>query len=177
MRPTRHKSLQPGLPSEPSVTRSARKRSWRGPVRRNRRPPSARRFDSTGRRGYVYVISNRGSFGPNMVKIGMTRRLEPLDRVRELGDASVPFAYDVHALFFSDDAVSLEAELHRLFADRRVNLVNLRREFFFVPPTEVRDALVERVGAMLEFSEHPESLEYVQSRTQWPAALGGPGGS
>src|SRR5690606_38239824 len=83
------------------------------------------------RAGHVYVISNIGAFGERMVKIGMTRRLEPMDRVRELGDASVPFRYDVHALFFSEDAVGLEAALHRRFADRRVNMVNPRREFFY----------------------------------------------
>lgn len=82
------------------------------------------------RAGYVYVISNRGALRQNMIKIGMTRRLEPMDRVRELGDASVPFPYDVHALFFSDDAVTLEAQLHAAFASRRVNHVNQRREFF-----------------------------------------------
>ncbi len=82
------------------------------------------------RAGYVYVISNVGSFGENVVKIGLTRRLEPIDRVRELGDASVPFRYDIHALYFSDDAVTLEGELHRRFAERRINRVNERREFF-----------------------------------------------
>ena len=86
------------------------------------------------RAGYVYVISNVGAFGPGIVKIGMTRRLEPHDRIRELGDASVPFRYDTHALFFSDDALTLEAELHQAFADRRVNFVNERREFFFATP-------------------------------------------
>ena len=121
------------------------------------------------RAGYVYVISNIGAFGPNMVKIGMTRRLEPLDRVRELGDASVPFRYDVHALFFSEDAIALEAELHKAFADRRVNFVNERREFFFATPSEVRTILAEKVGGLLEFTEHPEALEYFQSRGRWPA--------
>ncbi len=76
------------------------------------------------RAGYIYVISNVGALGPNVVKIGMTRRLEPRDRVRELGDASVPFLYDTHALFFSEDAITLENELHKAFADRRVNHVN-----------------------------------------------------
>jgi hypothetical protein len=120
------------------------------------------------RAGYVYVISNIGAFGPNIVKIGMTRRLEPMDRVRELGDASVPFRYDVHALFFSEDAVTLEAELHRAFADRRVNFVNERREFFFATPSEVRVQLAGRVGGLLEFTEAPAALEYFQSRSRWP---------
>ena len=94
------------------------------------------------RAGHVYVISNPGSFGPSMVKIGMTRRLNPQERVDELGDASVPFRYSVHALIFSDDAVGLETDLHRIFEDRRVNKINRRREFFYVTPAEVRDALV-----------------------------------
>ncbi|WP_344116809.1 DUF4041 domain-containing protein [Kribbella alba] len=120
------------------------------------------------RAGYVYVISNVGAFGPNVVKIGMTRRLEPRDRVRELGDASVPFQYDVHALFFSEDAIALENELHKAFADRRVNQINQRREFFFATPVEVRDILAEKVGGLLEFTEEPEALEYIQSRSLWP---------
>ena len=113
------------------------------------------------RAGYVYVISNVGAFGERMVKIGMTRRLEPMDRVRELGDASVPFRFDVHALIFSDDAVGLENSLHQEFADRRVNQVNLRREFFYATPGEVRTAL-ERIAGnhLLEYNEIPEALEY-----------------
>ncbi|MDR7312014.1 regulator of protease activity HflC (stomatin/prohibitin superfamily) [Nocardioides luteus] len=119
------------------------------------------------RAGYIYVISNIGALGPNIVKIGMTRRLEPRDRVRELGDASVPFLYDTHALFFSDDAVTLENELHKAFADRRVNFVNERREFFFATPAEVRELLMEKVGGLLEFNETPEAPEYFQSRGRW----------
>src|SRR5208282_5791644 len=83
------------------------------------------------RAGYVYIISNLGSFGADVVKIGMTRRLDPAERVRELGDASVPFRYDTHAMFFSDDAVGIEATLHKRLANRRVNRVNNRREFFY----------------------------------------------
>lgn len=120
------------------------------------------------RAGYVYVISNIGAFGPNIVKIGMTRRLDPMDRVRELGDASVPFRYDVHALFFSDDAVTLESQLHKAFAGRRVNFVNQRREFFFATPSEVRALLADKVGGLLEFTEEPMALEYFQSRNRWP---------
>jgi hypothetical protein len=122
------------------------------------------------RAGYVYVISNVGAFGPGMVKIGMTRRLEPLDRVRELGDASVPFRYDVHAMIFSQDAVGLEGELHRHFADRRVNWVNNHREFFYVSPGQVRDALVQMQGDMLTFSDEAEALEWRQSQTARAAA-------
>lgn len=112
------------------------------------------------RAGYVYVISNIGSFGERMVKIGMTRRLDPMDRVRELGDASVPFNFDVHALFFSDDAVSVETELHHRFAARRVNRINARREFFYATPAEVREALKDIAGNLLEFTEEPEAEQY-----------------
>jgi hypothetical protein len=117
------------------------------------------------RAGHVYVISNVGAFGDNMVKIGMTRRLDPYDRVRELGDASVPFHYDVHALIFSEDAVGLETRLHHEFADRRVNLVNLRREFFRVSPAEVRDALINHQGSIIEWVDSAEAAEWRQSET------------
>jgi hypothetical protein len=112
------------------------------------------------RAGYVYVISNIGSFGPGIVKIGLTRRLEPMDRVRELGDASVPFGFDVHTLFFSDDAVSVEAELHRRFSRSRVNRVNLRREYFYATPAEVKTALIEIAGNLLEFNQEAEAEQY-----------------
>lgn len=121
------------------------------------------------RAGYVYVISNQGSFGRSVVKIGLTRRLEPMERVNELGDASVPFKFDVHGLFFSEDAVALEAELHRAFADRRLNHVNLRREFFFATPGEVRRVLETKVGNLLEYDEKGEAMEYMQSQRYWPA--------
>ena len=97
------------------------------------------------RSGYVYIISNKGSFGQNVYKIGMTRRLEPLDRVRELSGASVPFYYDVHALIPSDDAPSLENKLHNKFAAKRVNKVNQRREFFRLSPEDIENALKEFV--------------------------------
>lgn len=117
------------------------------------------------RAGYVYVISNVGSFGPDVVKIGLTRRLDPMDRVRELGDASVPFRFDVHALVFSEDAVSLETALHHEFAESRLNRVNMRREFFRVTPAEVRDALSRHVSHhLLEFTATPEALEWRQSQ-------------
>jgi hypothetical protein len=120
------------------------------------------------RAGYVYVISNIGAFGAGIVKIGMTRRLEPLDRVRELGDASVPFPFDVHALYFSSDAIALENELHKAFAERRVNFINERREFFFATPVEVRSVLQEKAGGLLEFVERPEASQYFQSKGRWP---------
>lgn len=117
------------------------------------------------RAGYVYVISNLGAFGTRMVKIGMTRRLEPMDRVRELGNASVPFRFDVHALVFSKDAVGLETALHQRFAAQRVNRINLRREFFFITPAEVKDALVDIAhDHVLEFTETAEALEWRQSQ-------------
>jgi len=123
------------------------------------------------RAGYVYVISNRGAFGDHVVKIGLTRRLEPLDRIYELGDASVPFRFDVHAIFFSEDAVGLESELHNRFSVYRVNQVNNRKEFFFASPAEVRSVLSEKLGNLLEFAEHVESTEYLQSVRYWPVHI------
>lgn len=120
------------------------------------------------RAGYVYVISNRGAFGDNVVKIGLTRRLEPIERIDELGGASVPFRFDVHALFFSEDAVSLETQLHHHFAASRLNHANPRKEFFFATPAEVRDVLVSKVGSLLEFKEHADSTDYLQSVGAWP---------
>ena len=127
------------------------------------------------RAGYVYVISNRGAFGAGVVKIGLTRRLEPLDRVTELGGASVPFRFDVHALYFSEDAVTLENELHRHFANRALNLANPRKEFFFATPAEVRDVLASKVGNLLEFIEHTDATEYLQSVSAWPDDSDAPG--
>jgi predicted nuclease with TOPRIM domain len=120
------------------------------------------------RAGYVYVISNIGAFGENVVKIGMTRRIEPKIRIIELGDASVPFPFDTHLLHFSEDAVTLENELHKMFADRRLNHMNSRREFFFITPQEIRAALAEKLGSILEFTETPEATQYFQSRSSWP---------
>ncbi|MFD4956505.1 DUF4041 domain-containing protein [Streptomyces sp. NPDC058451] len=117
------------------------------------------------RTGYVYVISNIGAFGERMVKIGMTRRLEPLERVYELSGASVPFRFDVHALIFSKDAVGLESQLHKEFANYRVNRVNARKEFFRVTPAEVRDALQRYAGQhLVEFTEEPQALEWRASK-------------
>ncbi|MFD0782353.1 GIY-YIG nuclease family protein [Micromonospora azadirachtae] len=95
----------------------------------------------------------------------MTRRLDPLDRVKELSDASVPFNFDVHALFFSDDAVGIEAKMHARLADRRVNLINQRREFFYATPQEAKEHLLELTGSLLQYEEIPEALEYRQSLT------------
>ncbi|MGY0020979.1 DUF4041 domain-containing protein [Streptomyces sp. YJ-C3] len=118
------------------------------------------------RAGYVYVISNIGAFGERMIKIGMTRRLDPMDRVNELGDASVPFRFDVHALVFSEDAVGLERHLHQEFEAQRVNRVNLRREFFYATPAEVRDALARLAGQhLLEFQDTPDAPEWRASQS------------
>lgn len=116
------------------------------------------------RAGYVYVISNLGAFGEGVVKIGMTRRLNPMERVRELGDASVPFLFDVHALFFSKDAVGIETVLHRHFAKKRVNLINLRREYFYATPSEVRDALIEHHVEIVEYQEDASAEEFSLSK-------------
>lgn len=123
------------------------------------------------RAGYVYVISNRGAFGDDVVKIGLTRRLEPTDRVAELSGASVPFRFDIHTIFFSEDAVTLENELHKHFAPRALNQANPRKEFFFATPAEVRNVLRDKVGSLLEFHEVADATEYLQSVGQWPTRL------
>ena len=96
-----------------------------------------------GKAGYVYIISNLGSFGDKMFKIGMTRRIDPQDRVDELGSASVPFKFDVHSFIFSEDAVSLESELHKRLDDRRVNKINMRKEFFHCSIEELEKLVLE----------------------------------
>lgn len=112
------------------------------------------------RAGYVYVISNIGAFGSDIVKIGLTRRLEPLDRIRELSSASVPYRYDVHALFFSADAVGIETMLHGHFDDRRVNKVNRRKEFFRVRPDEVLAALQKHDVELIDWVDEAEAEEF-----------------
>jgi DNA repair exonuclease SbcCD ATPase subunit len=112
--------------------------------------------------GYVYIISNVGSFGEQVFKIGMTRRLEPLERVRELGDASVPFPFDVHALIFTEDAPSLERELHVAMERSRVNLANTRKEFFRASSDEVAKIVRVRFPDVV-YVERPQSQEYLAS--------------
>lgn len=112
--------------------------------------------------GHVYIISNIGSFGENVFKIGMTRRLEPLDRVRELGDASVPFPFDVHAMIYSEDAPGLETALHKYFVQNQVNKVNPRKEFFRIPIAEIR-AEVEKRGLDVTWTMAAAALEYRES--------------
>jgi hypothetical protein len=114
------------------------------------------------RSGHVYVISNIGSFGEDVYKIGMTRRLDPMERVRELGDASVPFQFDVHAVIFSEDAPKLENTLHRIFSNRRVNRVNERREFFRVTLDEIAEAVRQNHGE-IEVVREAEAKDYRQS--------------
>lgn len=115
------------------------------------------------RAGYVYVISNIGAFGDGVYKIGMTRRLEPLDRIDELSGASVPFRFDVHALIFSSDAPKLETALHNAFADRRVNMVNGRKEFFRVPLAEIEKVVRENHDRTVEFTYTATAQQYRES--------------
>lgn len=110
--------------------------------------------------GYVYVISNIGAFGENVYKIGMTRRLDPQDRIDELGDASVPFNFDVHVMIFSDDAPALESALHRAFEDKKVNMVNQRREFFNVSLEEIKKVIKEHFDKTVEFIDVPDAEQY-----------------
>lgn len=114
------------------------------------------------RRGNVYVISNIGSFGENVYKVGMTRRLDPLDRVRELGDASVPFKFDVHAIIESEDAPALEHALHQELALMQMNKVNPRKEFFKVPLTDIKK-LVEKRGLSVTWTMAAEAAEYKET--------------
>lgn len=109
--------------------------------------------------GYVYIISNIGSFGENVLKIGMTRRLDPYDRIRELGDASVPFDFDVHAMIYSEDAPGLESLLHAHFEQKRINLANLRSEFFAISLDEIGHLCKER-DIKIELLRIAEAREY-----------------
>jgi hypothetical protein len=115
------------------------------------------------RAGNVYIISNVGSFGDDVIKIGMTRRLEPLDRIRELGDASVPFEFDIHAMIRSDDAPALERLLHTTFDDHRVNKVNYRKEFFRLPLERIRSIVAEH-ALEATFTMAAEAREYRESQ-------------
>lgn len=119
---------------------------------------------ANGRAGYVYIISNLGSFGNKMFKVGMTRRLNPQDRVDELGDASVPFKFDVHAMIFSNNAVSLEQKLHQMLESNRVNKINLRKEFFFTDIIQLQN-LVQEIDSTVEFTTTLTALEYRQSES------------
>lgn len=113
--------------------------------------------------GHVYIISNIGSFGEDVYKIGMTRRLEPLDRVRELGDASVPFLFDVHAMIYAEDAPALEKSLHRSFDFKRLNLVNNRKEFFQTTLEEIKNETF-KISPDAEFIKTAEARQYRESQ-------------
>ena len=113
--------------------------------------------------GFVYIISNIGSFGEDVYKIGMTRRLEPMDRVKELSSASVPFEFDVHAMIFSDDAPALENRLHQHFKNQSINKVNPRKEFFHVTLDEIEQVVKENFNSTVEFTRIPIAKEYRQS--------------
>jgi F0F1-type ATP synthase membrane subunit b/b' len=115
------------------------------------------------RAGHVYIISNVGSFGGDVFKIGLTRRLEPLDRIKELGDASVPFEFDIHAMIRSNDAPALEKLLHHEFDDMRINKVNFRKEFFRVPLNRVRELVLSK-GLETSFTMLAESREYRETQ-------------
>ncbi len=115
------------------------------------------------RAGYVYIISNIGAFGEGVYKIGMTRRLDPMERVYELGDASVPFNFDVHAMIFTEDAPGLEAALHAAFSDRKLNFVNQRREFFRVSLDEIKEVVKKNYDKTVEFVDIPPAEQYRES--------------
>ena len=117
---------------------------------------------ANGKAGTVYVISNLGSFGENVFKIGMTRRLNPQDRIDELGNASVPFRFDVHSFIFSDDAVGLENRLHTVLNNKRVNKVNMRKEFFYVSIDDL-EKIVTDIDPTAEFNRTMAAEEYRQS--------------
>lgn len=119
--------------------------------------------EANQRAGYVYIVSNVGSFGEDVYKIGMTRRLDPLDRINELGDASVPFGFDIHAMIFSDDAPGLEGELHKAFEDRKLNMINTRREFFKVSLDEIIQVVKENHDKTVEFVRLADAEEYRES--------------
>ena len=116
--------------------------------------------EHNNRAGYVYIISNLGAFGEDVYKIGVTRRLEPLDRVKELGDASVPFEFDVHAMIFTDDAFGLEKRLHSTFDSKRLNKVNTRREFFKIKLEEIERIVRENHNKTVEFKQIAEAEQY-----------------
>lgn len=119
--------------------------------------------EANARAGFVYVISNIGSFGDDVYKIGMTRRLEPMDRIKELSSASVPFDFDVHAMIFSNDAPELENSLHQHFEKQSVNKVNPRKEFFKVKLDEIERHVKENFNSTTEFIHTALALQYRQS--------------
>lgn len=125
--------------------------------------------EANKRAGYVYIISNIGAFGENVYKIGMTRRLDPMERVDELGDASVPFKFDVHALIFSEDAPGLESALHHAFEDKKINKINPRREFFKVSLDEIKREVRKNFDKTVEWIDVAEAEQYRQSLALAPS--------
>lgn len=121
------------------------------------------KYRETPGAGYVYIISNVGSFGENVFKIGVTRRDNPEDRIRELSSASVPFKFDSHVFIFSDKAYDLESSLHERFDKQRVNKVNMRKEFFRISMDDVKQIVEENKGAVHSFVEHPDNEEYIDT--------------
>ena len=119
--------------------------------------------EANHRAGYVYVISNIGAFGEDVYKIGMTRRLEPEERIAELSGASVPFRFDIHAMIFSNDAPKLEAALHNELADKKINLVNGRKEFFRVSLEEIKRVVRENHDKTVDFVNIPDAEQYRES--------------
>jgi len=115
--------------------------------------------------GHVYIISNLGSFGENVYKIGMTRRLEPIDRVKELGDASVPFTFDLHAMIFSENAPELENLLHKEFDDRRINKVNYRKEYFNVTLDEIEQVIKDKYEKEVDFIKVLEAQQFRETQS------------
>ena len=122
--------------------------------------------EENAKAGYVYIISNIGSFGDDIYKIGMTRRLEPMDRINELSSASVPFSFDVHAMIFSENAPELESKLHQHFKEQSVNKVNFRKEFFKVSLDEIERFVVDNHNNAVHFTKIPPAKEYRQSIAQ-----------
>lgn len=115
--------------------------------------------------GHVYIISNLGSFGENVYKIGMTRRLEPMDRVKELGDASVPFTFDLHAMIFSENAPELENLLHKEFDDRRINKINYRKEYFKVTLDEIEQVIKDKYEKEVDFIKVSEAQQFRETQS------------
>lgn len=120
--------------------------------------------EANAKAGYVYIISNIGAFGENIYKIGMTRRLEPMERIDELGDASVPFDFDVHAMIFSSDAPALESALHKAFESKKLNMVNTRREFFAVTLDEIKQVVHANYNDTVEFIDAAPAQQFRESQ-------------
>ena len=119
--------------------------------------------EKNAKAGYIYVISNIGAFGEGVYKVGMTRRLEPLDRIDELSDASVPFRFDLHAMIFSDNAPALEGKIHQAFEKNRINKINSRKEFFRVELKAIEDVIRSNYDAAVEFTEEAAAEDYRES--------------